>query len=104
MSLTGRGLRRFEAKMAETHLFQTKSRTRRSLSGSSVAMWSGKRAESHHVVMRRLLLACGERARGEVGTRNGGKGGISIGLRHLMDSKELNTLYHNEVVGHSTHR
>ena len=71
MSLAGCGLRRFEAKMAEIHLFQTKSHTRHSLSWSSVAMWRGKRAQCYHVAMRELLLSCRVLAGDEVGTRNG---------------------------------
>ena len=58
MPLAGCGLRRSEAKMAEIHLFQTKSHTRHSLSWSSVAMWRGKRAQCYHVAMREPLLAC----------------------------------------------
>jgi len=71
MSFAGCGLRHFEAKMGEIHLFQTKSHTRHSLSGSSVAMWRGKRAQCYHVAMRELLLACRVLAWDEVGTRNG---------------------------------
>ena len=71
MPSAGCGLRRFEAKMAEIHLFQTKSRALRSLFRSSVAMWRGKRAQCYHVAMRELLLACWVLSRDEVGTRNG---------------------------------
>ena len=58
MSLAGCGLRRFEAKMAEIHLFQTKSHTRRSL------FWL-------NVAMREPLLACGVLSRDKVDTENG---------------------------------
>ena len=33
-----------------------------------------------------------------------GNGGMAIGLPHLKDSGELIILYHNAVVGHSTHQ
>ena len=71
MSLAGCGLRRFEAKMAEIHLFQTKSHTLRSLFRSSVAMWRGKRAQCYHVAMRELLLACRVLGRDKVDAGNG---------------------------------
>ena len=71
MPLAGCGLRRFEAKTAQIHLFQTKSHTRRSLSRSNVAMWRGKRAQCYHVAMRELLLACGVLSRDKVDTENG---------------------------------
>jgi len=71
MSLAGCGLRRFEAKMAEIHLFQTKSHTRRSLFWLNVAMWRGKRTQGYHVAMRELLLSCRVLGQDKVGTRNG---------------------------------
>jgi hypothetical protein len=71
MSLAGCGLRRFEAKMAEIHLFQTKSHTRRALSRPSMSMWMSKRTQCYHVAMREPLLACGVLSRDKVDTGNG---------------------------------
>ena len=71
MPLAGCGLRHFEAKTAEIHLFLTKSHTQHSLSWSSVAMWRGKRAQCYHVAMRELLLACRVLGRDKVDAGNG---------------------------------
>ena len=71
MPLAGCGLKHFEAKMAEIHLFGTKSYTRHALSLSSVAMWRDKRARCYHVTMREPLLACGALAWDKVGAGNG---------------------------------
>ena len=71
MSPAGCGLRHFEAKMAEIHLFQTKSHTRHSLSWSSVAMWRRERGQCYHVAMRELLLACRVLAWDKVDAGNG---------------------------------
>ena len=71
MLLAGCGLRRFEAKMAEIHLFETKSHTRRSLFWLNVAMWRDKRTQYYHVAMRELLLACRVLAWDKVDAGNG---------------------------------
>ena len=79
MPLAGCGLRRLEAKTAETHLFQAKSRTRHSLSWSSVAMWRGKRAQCYHVAMREPLLACRVLAWDKVDAGNGAMEEFGLG-------------------------
>jgi hypothetical protein len=71
MLLAGCGLRRFEAKMAEIHLFETKSHTRRSLFWLNVAMWRDKRTQYYHVAMGELLLSFRVLGRDKVGTRIG---------------------------------
>ena len=71
MPLAGCGLRRFEAQMAEIHLFQTQSHTRGAWSRSNVAMWRGERAQCYHVAVREPLLACRVLGRDKVDARNG---------------------------------
>jgi hypothetical protein len=69
-----------QSKMAEIHLFQTKSHTRRSLSQSRVAMWRSKRVQCYHVAMRELLLSCEGLARDKLGTRNGAMEEFRLGF------------------------
>jgi hypothetical protein len=71
MPSAGCGLRRFEAKTAQIHLFETKSHTRQLFPRSSVSMRRGKRAQCYHVAMGERQLAGGVLGRGEVDARNG---------------------------------